>query len=200
MSVAIAGTDSIWREFSHGLQGYIRRRVSSAADAEDILQDVFLRIHTNLSGLNDQQRLAGWIYRVTANAITDFYRARARTGDTRERLEREALVASKFRAITAEDDDVERDRSLVDTLPEKYREAMRLTELDGLTQKEAAARAGISLSGMKSRVQRGRARLKEALLDCCAVELDRRRGIIGVRARADGRCDCDRDAAPASSG
>ncbi len=197
MTATSAGTAAIWREFSDGLQGYIHRRVSSLADAEDILQDVFLRIHANLSGLNNRERLAGWIYRVTANAITDFYRSRARAGDTAERLEREARVDAETRAPVAGDGDIERDRSLaryleslVDTLPEKYREAMRLTELEGMTQKEAAAKVGISVSGMKSRVQRGRERLKDALLDCCNVELDRRRGIIDVRERSGEPCDC----------
>ena len=145
--------------------------------------------------MNHRERLAGWIYRVTANAITGFCRARARAGDATERLEREALVDAETRAPVT-DADIDRDRSLarflgslVETLPEKYREAMRLTEPEGMTEKEAAAKAGISVSGMKSRVRRGQARLKAALLDRCGVELDRRRGIIDVRRRRGGPCD-----------
>lgn len=207
MSVAISETDAIWHEFSDGLQGYIRRRISSPVDAEDILQDVFLRIHTNLPGLNSRERLAGWIYRVTANAITDFYRVRARAGDATERLEQEALAGGEARVAVDRSEDEERDRSLarylgslVDTLPEKYREAVRLTELEGMTQKEAAAQVGISVSGMKSRVQRGRAQLKEAVLECCGVELDRRRGIIDVRERRGEACDCELGKADARAG
>jgi hypothetical protein len=69
-------------------------------------------------------------------------------------------------------------------LPEAYREALTLTELGGLSQRDAAARAGLSLSGMKSRVQRGRAKLTELLLRCCEVELDVRRRAVGFEARS----------------
>ena len=67
---------------------------------------------------------------------------------------------------------------LIDDLPSAYREALTLTEIDGLTQAEMGRRLGLSLSGAKSRVQRGRAIVRDQLLDCCHVELDRRRHII----------------------
>jgi RNA polymerase sigma-70 factor, ECF subfamily len=64
-----------------------------------------------------------------------------------------------------------------------------LTELDGVTQAEAAARLGLSTSGMKSRVQRARAQLKDLLADCCEIELDRRGGVTAYRPRRR-PCDC----------
>ena len=69
-----------------------------------------------------------------------------------------------------------------------------LTELEGVTQKDAAAKLGLSISGMKSRVQRGRGKLKDVVLDCCEVELDRRGGLVDYRRRNGdvlGGCDCD---------
>jgi RNA polymerase sigma-70 factor (ECF subfamily) len=83
---------------------------------------------------------------------------------------------------------------LVERLPASYREALVLTEVEGATQAEAAARLGLSVSGMKTRVQRARGRLKDLLLDCCHVELDRRRGVTGYRSRR-GPCECGRGAA-----
>jgi RNA polymerase sigma-70 factor (ECF subfamily) len=58
---------------------------------------------------------------------------------------------------------------------------MRLTAFEGVPQVDAARRLGISTSGMKSRVQRGRRLLREALLACCEVSLDRRGGIAAFR-------------------
>ena len=72
----------------------------------------------------------------------------------------------------------------IQTLPEPYREALTLVELEGLTQREAAERLGISHSGLKSRVQRGRALLRRALVRCCDVELDRAGRLIDYRERA----------------
>jgi RNA polymerase sigma-70 factor (ECF subfamily) len=67
---------------------------------------------------------------------------------------------------------------MVDELPETYREALRLTEYEGLSQKELSERVGISFSGAKSRVQRARAKIKQQLLDCCHFELDHAGRII----------------------
>ena len=78
---------------------------------------------------------------------------------------------------------------LVAGLPGGYREAMVLTEFDGLTQVAAAQRLGLSVSGMKSRVQRGRAMLRQQLTDCCQIEQDRRGAIIGFRPGS-GSCGC----------
>lgn len=64
-------------------------------------------------------------------------------------------------------------------LSPEYREAVKLAGLDGVSQAEAARRAGVSLSGMKSRVPRGRRQLRAALEACCRVERDRRGGIAG---------------------
>ena len=70
-------------------------------------------------------------------------------------------------------------------LPEPYREALVLTELDGLTQADAATRLGLSTSGMKSRVQRGRGQLRDLLLGCCEIELDRRNRVTDYVPRRD---------------
>ena len=73
---------------------------------------------------------------------------------------------------------------LVGRLPERYRRSLELTELEGRTQAEAAALLGLSVSGMKARVQRARRLLRDLLLDCCHVELDRRGAVTGHRPRS----------------
>ncbi len=76
---------------------------------------------------------------------------------------------------------------MIDRLPDGYRQAIVLTEFEGLTQQQAAAQLGLPLPNLKSRVQRGRGRLKALLLECCRVDLDRRGGIASYEAR-DGLC------------
>ena len=77
---------------------------------------------------------------------------------------------------------------MIERLPPDYRDAITLVEFEGLTQQVAAKQIGISLSGMKSRVHRGRKQLKQMLDDCCLIELDRRGGVVGYRTRTAG-CD-----------
>jgi RNA polymerase sigma-70 factor (ECF subfamily) len=82
-------------------------------------------------------------------------------------------------------------------LPSPYREALTLTELEGLTQKDAARMLGISVSGLKSRVQRGRRQLRSALEACCRIALDARGRVVGCEPRPDGPapdgCCCEPD-------
>src|SRR5215203_1103297 len=83
MDTTIQGSDTqqIWSEFSDRLRTFIARRVDSEADADDILQDVFLRIHRHVGSLQRRERLVSWLFQVTRNAIVDYYRA---TGRRRE--------------------------------------------------------------------------------------------------------------------
>jgi RNA polymerase sigma-70 factor (ECF subfamily) len=72
---------------------------------------------------------------------------------------------------------------MIERLPEGYRQAITLVDLEGLTQHEAAARLDLSVSGMKSRVQRGRHQLRDMLEACCTIELDQRRGVTDYDVR-----------------
>ncbi len=161
--------EQIWQEFSVRLGQYIRARVADPATAEDILQDVFVKIQSRLGQLRDASKLQGWIYLIARNAIIDHYRTRRETMAVPEDLvAEEEPQTPEIEALTAAF------RRMIDSLPEPYREALVLTEFEGLTQQELADRAGISLSGAKSRVQRGREQLKRMLTECCAFEFDRR--------------------------
>ena len=74
-------------------------------------------------------------------------------------------------------------RPMLSHLSTEYREAIRLVEIEGMTQKEAADKLGVSLPAMKSRVQRGRQQLLKMLDDCCTIELDTRQGVTGFEQR-----------------
>lgn len=187
-----AQTERVWQEMHERLLSYINRRVKPVQDAEDILQDVFLRIHASLSNLNDTQSVTAWVYQIARNAITDYYRKRASAGKAMAGLSVDAKASTDDLAEddpTAEADFTRCLQPLLNRLPENYRQAITMTELDGVTQKDAAEQLGLSVSGMKARVQRGRSKLKDVVDDCCRVELDRRGGLVDYE-RRDG-CNCD---------
>jgi hypothetical protein len=82
-------------------------------------------------------------------------------------------------------------RALSGELPPRYRDALILTEWQGMSQDELAKKVGLSVSGAKSRVQRARSQLKQLLLDCCRFEIDRRGNVIDYTSRAKSECrDC----------
>ena len=164
-------TERVWEEFHAPLQLFIRRRISDEEIAEDVLQDVFLKIHQHMDALEDVRKLESWIYQITRNAIIDAYRSR------RQEATLEAAEALDLPEELPDDDIVSvllpGVRAMVRSLPELDRQALVLTEYQGLTQKELSERLGLSFSGAKSRVQRAREKLRQVLLDCCHVELDR---------------------------
>jgi RNA polymerase sigma-70 factor (ECF subfamily) len=165
---------------------FVTRRVERREDAEDITQEVMLRIVRHRDQLEQVQRMDAWVQRVAANAIADHYRRAAR---------REVPAADVPEAGAWDERgtaDPRRDLAaclppLVRRLPATYRQAIELTELGGVSQVDAAARTGLSVSGMKARVQRARGQLRERLLECCHVELDRRRAVREIQPRR-GNC------------
>jgi len=179
----------IWEEFSQSLLGFIRRRVNDPDDAEDILQEVFLKIHTKIDTLEDGDRLVPWLYQITRNTIIDYYRSRRPADELPESLvvDPEPVESDPTAQLAAGL------REFMTCLPDKYRRALVLTELDGLRQAELAGRMGISVSGAKSRVQRGREMLRQALLECCHFEFDRRGGVLDYTPRPDccDTCSCN---------
>jgi len=178
-------TERVWEEFHTPLLQFIRRRISDEDTAEDVLQDVFLKIHQHIETLKDVKRLESWVYQITRHEIIDYYRSKERPWT--------ALDAPEVLELAEDlpDDDVVGElfpsvRAMVKSLPEHDRQALVLTEYQGLTQKELGERLGLSFSGAKSRVQRAREKLKQLLLACCHFELDRRGHVIDYQPR----CAC----------
>ena len=163
-------TENLWETFHTGLKHFILKRIPDEQSADDILQETFLKIHTHIATLRDEAKLQSWMYQIARNAIADYYREHKATVELPEEL----LLPEE----PVFEDDVIKDlipgvKAMVESLPADYREALILTEYEGLTQRELAERLGLSLSGAKSRVQRAREKLKAMLLDCCHFEFDR---------------------------
>jgi len=175
-------TEQVWEAFHTHLQQFIRKRVPDDSTAEDLLQEVFLKIHQRIETVKDVKRLESWVYQITRHVIIDYYRGKERPWA--------ALDAPEVLKLAEDlpDDDVVGElfpsvRAMVKSLPEHDRQALVLTQYQGLTQRELAERLGLSFSGAKSRVQRAREKLKQMLLECCHFELDRRGHVIDYQPR-----------------
>jgi len=174
-------TETIWTTFSERLRRFIQVRVEDADDAEDLLQETFVRIHTRIDTLEDDTRLTAWVYQIARNIIIDYYRSRRNNLPLTDTIP----VMPEFDDPSAEAEIAVGLREMVAELPDKYRQAIMLTEFRGLKQIELAEQLGISVSGAKSRVQRGREMLRQSLLECCHFEFDRLGGMISYTPRPD---------------
>lgn len=179
-----------WADFDTRLRGYVRRRVDPGS-VDDVVGGILLRLVQNQDDLTAARNPIAWALKVAANAVTDHHRRRASADRALAAAAQEGHAQPPETAMPENPavDDLSRCLvPMVRALPAPYGEALMLTDIEGLTQAEAATRLGMSLSGMKSRVQRGRRKLKESLLQCCSVQIDRRGGILDYQRRADDRC------------
>ena len=169
--------ERIWQQYSSRLLTFIKKRVSQASVADDILQNVFEKTINKIDTVRDKTKIESWLFQVTRHAIIDYYRINKPTEELPHWIEQ---------TETAYEDQVRQELSaclmpMVNKLPEKYRFAVYLSEIEGKSQKEIAERESISLSGAKSRVQRGRHLLKKMLLDCCEVQINQNNQVIDYR-------------------
>ena len=169
-----------WQVLAQRLGAFIGRRLP-AQDVDDVLQDVLLRIHQNAGQLQEDSRFGPWVYSIARNAVVD-----------RLRRKSPAVVDADEAPDVADDADVDGEQPLLDCvspfvarLPEAYRHAITLVELEGLGQAEAARIVGVSLSGMKSRVQRGRRLLRAMFEECCALTIDARGRVVEAERRGE---------------
>jgi RNA polymerase sigma-70 factor (ECF subfamily) len=158
------------------IRPFVERRVAPH-DVDDVMQEILQRVHTGVDALDDDTRFAAWLHRVARNAIADHHRRGGR------RDAKHDAFAAEWRDADAEQADAVASlamfvRAFVEMLPSPYREALQLTEIEGLTMREAAEREAVSVSGMKSRVQRGRRLLRELFEACCEIALDARGRVV----------------------
>ena len=184
------GGEPNWQTIDERLRPFVARRVEGAADVDDIVQEVYLRMLRGLPSLRNQERLLPWMFTVARRAVVDHHRQVAVAPYLREELPEPPVEEPE-----PVDDDLRTALRLcarvwVDDLPPHYREAVTLVELEGLSVAEAAERLGLSSSGVKSRVQRGRAQLRKRFERVCHLALDGRSRVVECDPRVSS-CACD---------
>lgn len=174
------------------IRAFVLSRVKDAALADDITQETLVRLHRKFDTLRAGEKLEAWVFQIARNAVADHFRAARPTEAFDEQAHAPAPDPAAHEPLAAEEEVLRRElaayvRSVVERLPEKYRDALRLTEFDGVTQVELARRLGLSMSAAKSRVQRARAMVREEMERCCRWETDRYGTVVDVQPK---RADC----------
>lgn len=172
----------IYTQFHSSLLSFIRSKIKLKEDAEDILQNVFVKISANIEKLADKEKLQSWIYAITRNAIMDYYRANSNTNrvSVDEVLEDSLSEQETFDSTKGLDQCMS---SMISLLPEEYRNIIIDSEIKGIKQKDLAEKYGMAYPSMRSRVQRGRERLKQLFYNCCHIETDRLGNVLEAQSR-----------------
>ena len=177
--------ESIWNTFHRQLLNFILSKVQNKAHAEDILQDVFVKVMKSIESLADEQKLQSWLYQICRYAIIDFYRSKNKNG--------QQVTQETLNALISEEENHEQQAQvsrcliiLINELPQSVSELLIDSEIEQLKQKDIAQKYNISLSATKSRILRGRDLLKKKLSACCEFEFNEH----GPEANCANSCGC----------
>lgn len=170
-------TGEIWLTFSNNLRAFVLHKVADIAVAEDILQELFERIHLKIDTLRDKDKLKPWLYQIARNLIADHYR---RTNRINDNVQAEIEIMHPEENEDIMDTAVKDMIGMMDKLPPEYCEALCLTEIEGMSQAEYARKAGIPYSSAKSRVQRSRKLLRDMLMRCCHYQYDKYGTVLSI--------------------
>ena len=180
---------ALWAAFAPPLRAFLARRVPAGIEPDDLLQDVFVRVVKHLGSLRSADRPEAWLFQIARNALRDSLRARQRKDGRTDPLEVDLPADTDTAAVRDSEEELAPCLTpMIGRLAELYRTAIELTSIQGLTQAEAAKQVGISLSGMKSRVQRGREQLRQMLVRCCEIDVDVRGGVSDFHLRSANAC------------
>lgn len=167
----------LWIQFAEKLKAFIMSKVHNEAVADDILQESFIKIHAKIDSLKDETKIQSWMYQITRNLITDYFRSIKKTQqttilqeDNKEENDSEDFMSESIQDMI----------NMMEELPSEYCEALCLTELKGMSQKQYAEQIGIGYSAAKSRVQRARKMLKDMMMNCCHYQFDKYGTVLGI--------------------
>lgn len=173
-----SNTTVIWNKFSSELYKYVLSKVKDEDTAKDILQDSFIKVHQKIGYLSNEKSLKFWIYSIVRNSTIDYFRTRKYNFEIDDKYFKEEEVLKDKTSELASCI-----LPFINCLPEKYKEALTLTEFENYSQLELAKHLGISYSGAKSRVQRAKIKLRELFEQCCNISSDNYGNIMDYQAR-----------------
>jgi RNA polymerase sigma-70 factor (ECF subfamily) len=160
---------AIWNEFHKELRGFILKRTQNVLITDDILQDVFVKILTNMAKIDHAENIRPYLYGIVKNTINDYFRK------AHHSLGEESIPE----ILSSEDEKSLNEkvaecciRPFIMQLNPQDQEVLLKVEFENLSQKELAEQLGMSYSGLKSRLQRAKEKLKNQIVDCCAYKSD----------------------------
>ena len=171
----------VWNQTQDKLKSFVIRYTKDRALADDIIHDVFLKVHGKVGQLKESEKLVGWIFQITRNTITDYFRNKGKTINLQDiDWETESKPLNECVSTCLSD--------MMTTLPTKYRHALELTEFKNFSQIDLAKELNLSYSGAKSRVQRARQMLREKMDEAYLIKFDSYGNVVVCEDR--GPCSC----------
>ena len=178
--------EQAWQDYRRKLISFIRSKVDTSEDAEDILNDVFVSLIKKTGDNETPDNIASWLYSVTRNRIVDYYRAKKSYVELPEDLASESADAGIIEQLSS------CILPMIRALPESFQQPLILSEIEGKKYREIADELALSLSAVKSRILRGREKLHKSLVSCCILYRDNAGKLVDYDQKAGKSCgDCE---------
>ncbi|WP_034041717.1 sigma-70 family RNA polymerase sigma factor [Wocania ichthyoenteri] len=142
---------------------YVRKRINNQLDAEDLTQEIFYKLSTSKN--ENVKNIKSWVYTIAKNSITDYYRKKKRFTEDIEVIEFQKELSEK-NTVNELSNCI---APFVNQLPENYRTIINLSEIENFSQKEIAEKLNLNYTTVRSKIQRGRVKLKKLISDCCTI-------------------------------
>jgi RNA polymerase sigma-70 factor (ECF subfamily) len=171
-----------WPLHKQRIEGYVFSLVKDKDETNDIVQEVFVKAFIKIGSLKNPDKLLQWLFSIARNETNRYFNFKKKyqpATEENETTDEPVATTNGLESCIGH---------FIGELPEKYSTAVQLAELENITQYELAKRLTISYSGAKSRVQRGKAKLKEMLTQCCQIEHDIYGNIIDYTPKQGGYC------------
>ena len=165
-------TQSVWKLYGEDVKYFILNKVKDISISEDLVQETFLKVHTKLDTLKDENKLKPWVFSIARNTVFDYFKSTNKSVDLKDfhtEAEEEIFKHTEKDCLL----------SHILNLNEKYRKPLFLSDVKGIKQQDIANQLNVPLPTIKSRIQRARKKVAEGYMDCCGYTLNNKGVLVG---------------------
>ena len=165
-------TKTVWEAYAKDIKHFILSKVKDIAVADDLLQETFIKVHTKLETLKDDDSLKPWLFSIARYTVMDYFR----TLDKKADIPESSIISEEPKSDHTKADCL---RGIIKSLPKKYRDPLILADIQGLKQAEISERLQLPLPTVKSQIQRGRKLITQGFVDCCDFKVNDKGYLVG---------------------
>lgn len=165
-------TQYIWNTYSEDVKRFVLNKIKNEQMANDLLQDIFIKIHSKLGTLHNLSKLKSWVFTIARNTVYDHFKSNSFSVEITE----DSIAPNEESQTHTEKDCL---YGILKNLPKKYRKPLFLSDIKGLKQEEVANLLNLPLPTIKSQIQRTRKLIKQGYIDCCNFEINKKGFLVG---------------------
>lgn len=172
-------TKNVWDLYAVDVKHFILTKVKDETVTDDLLQETFIKVHTKLGTLKDEDKIKAWVFSIARHTVMDYFRSKNLNDVIAEDL-------IGFEDVNPEHTKEDCLRGIIKGLPKKYRNPLILSDIQGLKQAQISERLQLPLPTVKSQIQRARKLIAQGFVDCCDFKINDHGYLVGeVQERED---------------